>query len=419
MRVVRLQAENVKRLRAVDISVGEDEPVVVITGKNAAGKSSVLDAIWYALGGKDAAPSKPIREGERSASVTLDLGKFVVERRFLSDDRSRLEVRAPDGATYQSPQTLLDSLLGELTFDPLEFARQGRKEQRETLLRAMGVTVDDLDARRKELFDERTGIGREVRAAKVQLDEADRPEGELPEREIDVSGIHARITEAKLAERAHEQAVERRSSLLARREELLAEVADLERRIGELRARAENQQAAADTLDAQIAAHAAPDLAAMEAELVAAAETNAAVQRRREFRKQLDRLKRTEAAWDDLTNQIAHVDLEKEARLARAGLPLAGLGLDDEGVTYNGLPFDQLSSAEQLRVSMAAAMAANPELRVIRIGDGSLLDSASMEIVRQMAVDGDWQIWCERVDETGRVGVYIEDGEVAADNRGA
>jgi len=416
--VVRLQAENVKRLRAVDISVGEDEPVVVLTGKNAAGKSSVLDAIWYALGGKGAAPSKPIREGKQSASVILNLGKFVVERRFLSDDRSRLEVRAPDGATYQSPQTLLDSLLGELTFDPLEFARQDRKRQRETLLRVMGVVVDDLDARRKELFDERIVVGREVRAAKILLDEQEQPKGEVPDVEVDVSGVHARITDAKLAVRGQEQTIERKDSLMRRRQEIAEEIENLDRRRNELVARMEDQEVAARTLDAQIVAHVPPDLAGLEAELVAAAETNDLVQRRRGFRKQLDRLHRTEATWDELTKQIALVETEKEARLARAGLPLSGLGLDDEGVTYNGLPFEQLSSAEQLRVSMATAMAANPELRVIRISDGSLLDSTSMEIVRQMAIDGDWQIWVERVDETGRVGVYIEDGEIAADNRG-
>ena len=40
-----------------------------------------------------------------------------------------------------------------------------------------------------------------------------------------------------------------------------------------------------------------------------------------------------------------------------------------------------------------------------------------MEVVRKMASEGDWQVWIERVDDTGKVGLYIEDGQVMADNR--
>ena len=51
MQIVELRAENVKRLSAVTIR--PTGPVVEITGKNEAGKSSVLDSIWMALGGAE------------------------------------------------------------------------------------------------------------------------------------------------------------------------------------------------------------------------------------------------------------------------------------------------------------------------------------------------------------------------------
>ena len=99
-------------------------------------------------------------------------------------------------------------------------------------------------------------------------------------------------------------------------------------------------------------------------------------------------------------------------------MPLEGLSFDDYGgITFGGFPLDQASQAEQLRISLEIAMAAQPELRIIRITDGSLLDSASLEAIRKAAADGDYQVWIESVDETGKVGVVIEDGEVVADNQ--
>jgi hypothetical protein len=94
-----------------------------------------------------------------------------------------------------------------------------------------------------------------------------------------------------------------------------------------------------------------------------------------------------------------------------------GLGFDDDGVTYNGVPFSQCSSAEQLRVSLGVAMALNPRIRVLRITDGSLLDAENLAVIEEMADLQDFQVWIERVAEDGEVGVVIEDGAVKAVRR--
>lgn len=103
--------------------------------------------------------------------------------------------------------------------------------------------------------------------------------------------------------------------------------------------------------------------------------------------------------------------------IARAKLPVVGIGFGDGVVTYNGIPFDQSSSAEQLRVSMSIAMAANPKLRVIRIIDGSLLDDDSLSAIAEMAQEGDYQVWIERVDTSGKIGIVIEDGMIKSENK--
>ena len=154
MKIIKLTAENVKRLRAVEIT--PDGTVQVITGRNAQGKTSVLDAIWLALGGGAASREtvRPIRDGEDHASVTLDLGDLTVTRTWTGDKTS-LSVKAADGAKYSSPQGVLDSLVGRLSFDPLEFTRLSGRDQVSALLDivSLDVDLDDLARQRQTAYD--------------------------------------------------------------------------------------------------------------------------------------------------------------------------------------------------------------------------------------------------------------------------
>ena len=119
-----------------------------------------------------------------------------------------------------------------------------------------------------------------------------------------------------------------------------------------------------------------------------------------------------------LSDKIKRCEEDRQEAIHAATMPLEGMSFDDYGsITFGDLPLNQASGAEQLRISLEIAMAAQPELRIIRITDGSLLDSDSLEAIRKAAADGDYQVWIESVDETGKVGVVIEDGEVVADNQ--
>jgi hypothetical protein len=112
------------------------------------------------------------------------------------------------------------------------------------------------------------------------------------------------------------------------------------------------------------------------------------------------------------TKAIEVLDAEREKAIAAAKMPVEGLTLGDGVVLYNGLPFEQAASSAKLKVSCAVAMAANPELRIIRTYDGSLLDRKSLAMLAAMAKSRDFQCWVERVDESGKIGFVIEDGEL-------
>jgi len=129
-----------------------------------------------------------------------------------------------------------------------------------------------------------------------------------------------------------------------------------------------------------------------------------------------------EAIIESLKREMELVKIEKEEALEEAKLPVSGLTVTEDGVMLANadgdlVPFCQASTAQQLRVALAIAMAANPDLRVIRISDGSLLDDNSLQIIEEMAGEKDFQIWIEYAsrNDKDRVGVYIEDGSIVED----
>lgn len=418
MRIYQFNAENVKRLRAVEIT--PDENVVVISGRNAQGKTSVLDAIWLALAGGSASQETPrvIRDGEDEASVTLDLGDFTVTRTWR-EGKSNLAVMSKDGAKYSSPQTFLNEKLGALSFDPLAFANSEAKKQLETLLSLVELPFDpdELAAHRRGVFDTRTDVNRRLGDAKAQLRSFDILHGggtpDEEESTADIAAAQSQYEEDMAAAREYERV------LTIRRENVTKGEQTMTRLVAELEQAKRHYDMDVDKLDEHASAPVPwPERVDWAERLRELEETNAAVRSKREYRALQEKVGSIQAHVDVLTTELGAIDTSKERALAEAKMPIEGLGFDDDGVTYNGVPFKQASGAEQLRVSIAMAMAMNPQIRVIRISDGSLLDRENMAIIADMAQEHDFQCWIERVDESGGVGFTIEDGEVVNAERG-
>jgi DNA repair ATPase RecN len=410
MKIVELRAERFKRLSAVEISPAGD--VVIISGKNGAGKSSVLDAIWLALGGapaaKDSGTTRPVKDGEVDAFVRLDLGEITVTRKWTADGGSSLTVEGAKGKKFSSPQTLLDSLVGSLSFDPLAFSRMSPKDQRKALTEAVKLDFDPdaLDAQRKELYDERTAANRELKTLEARLSSMPVPKAGIPEEEESLSDL---LGELKAANAEIERQAQERRKL----EEMRARATALKEQIDHLRAelaalaeQGKAQSALVDSLGE------CPAIAGIEQRINSIQETNAVVRAAREYRTVKAMADKVRKESEALTQKMEALEQEKSQGFERAQFPVKGLAFDAEGVTFNGIPFQQCSSAEQVRIAVAVAAALNPKIRVIRIADGSLLDSASMAEIERLAKEHDMQIWIERVDESGGVGIVIEDGAV-------
>ncbi len=414
MRIIKLRAENFKRLRAVTIT--PDGDVVQICGRNGQGKTSTLDAIWAALGGKRACPDQPIRQGEKSAKVTVDLGDFVITRKFTAKG-TQLEVLADNGAKYPSPQAILDGLVGELSFDPQAFARTDAKAQAETLRELVGLDLSALDRRIAGVYEERKDANRECKRLEGALDTLPVHDGEP--KPVVLDDLFEELERLQQGNLERERGLTRLSSMREQSVRLTEQVASINQEIEELESRRTgilNKRVTlieeGKVLQRETEAIEPNDLGPVREQISNAETTNRQVGENRHYADTQAELAEAQELADSLTQRLDGMAEEKAEQIASADYPIEGLALTDGGVTYREVPFDQASSAEQLRISAAIGLALNPKLRVLLIRDGSLLDAESMELLAKMAAEADGQLWIERVGDEGDVGVVIEDGEV-------
>jgi len=411
MKIIELYAENVKRIKAVRIK--PDGSLIVIGGENAQGKTSVLDAIMAGLGGKGNCPDKPLREGAEKGTVEIDLDRFKVKRTFTPTGGGQLTVANKDGSRFPSPQSMLDDLLGELTFDPLAFAKSKEKEQIEMLQKIVGIDFDDFNKRFKEDFDGRTDANREIKKLTVAIEELERQvPKDAPLEAVSVSGLIEKLQEAQRHNEKVREAVDRVSGSKLSLNTAAGEVAHLEKRLKQARMRHAMALKSLKTNQVNLASMQKINTDHIE-EQIKESESKNILFRKAESLKQLTQERR---GWygtaRDLSAKLEGIQKEKADAIAAAHLPVSGLSFDDDGITYNGQPFSQASDAEQLRVSVALGIAANPELKVLLIRNGSLLDKKNLALVAKMAEEAGAQVWMERVGEDEATTIVMEDGEV-------
>lgn len=410
MKIINLQAENVKKLIAIDITPTGN--LVEISGKNGQGKTSVLDSLWWALSGAANIQGSPIRNGEKQALIKLDFGEFIVTRTFKKDDNrttSTIRIEDAEGTVIRQPQTMLDKLLGQLSFDPLAFARMSKKQQFEQLKRFVpGVDFEAIEAERLKLYDQRTNINRQALEAKVLADKIV-VSIEAGEKEVDESALIQELEDAGKHNSSIEQRKANRNKLKDRQEFLQSEIKKLSEQVAEMK------KEAGDIVEKFLNAPTLPepiDTSVITNKIKVARETN----KKFEYlgRREGHLLTRQNLLEEShaITEQIETIDADKRSKIAEAKLPVEGLGFGDNEILIDDVPFNQASDAEQLQVSIAMAMALNPDIRVIRVRDGSLLDEDSMAMLAKMADDKDYQVWIETVNSGKAGAIVLEDGMI-------
>ncbi len=435
-KIISLRVSNVKRIKAIEILPSGD--VITIGGKNDAGKSSLIDSIFYLLAGSGVVCEQPIRQGANKAEITAELkeypgtdekailiGDLIVKKQFSINGAPTLRITTKEGVPLSSPQTILDQLCVKVTFDPLAFTRLEPIKQVDTLRKLVGLDFTELNAKQKRIYEDRALTNREVAVRRGKLQHMVHHE-DAPEVEVSVADLMGKLNEIRQKNAAN-AAVRNKTAAVnskvldAQREidHTQLEIKELTAKLNSVNQRLVEEQKIHKTMlddqkahETQLATLVDLDELGVQTEITNADKVNVKV---RENNTRLALSAEMATLETKSANQtIAHdaINVEREYLLKQCKFPLDGLGFDDSGVLLHGVPFDQAGTAAKIKASMAIGLALNPKLRIILIRDGALLDDESMKVVAEMAKANDAQCWIELVGEGGHPSVVIEDGQI-------
>ena len=403
IKINKLEIENVKRVKAVKIEPAANG-LTVIGGDNNQGKTSVLDAIAWALGGNEFRPSQAKRNGSTippNLHIVMSNG-LVVERKGKNSD---LKVTDPSG--QRVGQQLLNSFVERLALDLPKFMEVSGKEKAKILLKIIGVgdQLAVLEQEEKELYNQRLTIGQiadrkkkfadeqpyypDVPGEPVSASDLIRQQQEILARNGENQRKRSRLHEL---EQQYQTVMEQMKALLHRQEELEKDLAVA-------------RMAAQDLQD--------ESTVELEQNLSRIEEIN------RKVRANLDKDK-AEADAQDYQDQYAalttRIDAARKAQtdlLANAQLPLPGLSVQDADLVYMGQKWDNMSGSDRLKVATAIVRKLNPECGFV------LLDKLEQMDLKTLQEFGEWleqeglQAIATRVSTGGECSIIIEDGYVA------
>lgn len=423
VKITSFEAENVKRVKTVALEPTQNG-LTVIGGGNGQGKTSILDAISWALGGDRFKPSTPKREGSvTDPYLHVELSNGIVVERKGKD--STLKVLDPEGR--KSGQILLNDLLESLALNLPKFLSKNDKEKAEILLRIIGVgdELASLDAQEQKLYQQRTSIGQYERQKRGAAEEMTLWPN-VPDEPISASELIQEQQAILLRNAENQKKRDQVYSLKKQKEELLDRIGRISNEIAakqdEIK-KLEQEKAqtvltfnetVADFVTAQKAAEQLQDESteAIEKSLTDIDATNAKIREnaaREAAIKEADELK---GQYDELSQQLDTVRNARVRLLDGADLPLPELGVESGVLTYKGKAWDCMSSSEQLRVSTAIVRRLKPECGFVLVDKLEQFDTQTLADFGSWAESEGLQVIGTRVSTGDECSIIIEDGRV-------
>lgn len=405
--ISKFEIENVKRVKVVKVKP-DATGLTILGGDNGQGKTSVLDAIAYGLGGEKYRPSQFTRnESTIPGTIKIVMSNgLVVERKGKN---AALKVTDPSG--QKAGQALLDSFISTLALDLPKFLEASSKEKANTLLQIIGVgeQLARMDRQEKELFSERTVTGRTADTKEKYA--ANQPYyPDAPKELISASELIQKQQDI-LARNAQRQQWRRdHDALLAKAMQIDDQIEDLQKRILSLKQDKQTVMEQVRVSEKTPAEMKMESTAELEQNLAQIDEINRKVRANLDKERAEEDAKGYREAYDQLTVKINEIRNARKALLQNADLPLPGLSIEDGELIYQGQLWDNMSGSQRLIVATAIVRKLNPECGFV------LMDKLEQMDLRTLKEFGAWleqeglQVIATRVSTGEECSIIIEDG---------
>ncbi|HAP15102.1 MAG TPA: chromosome segregation protein SMC [Lactococcus sp.] len=400
IKINKLYIENVKRVKAVKLEPTKNG-LTVIGGRNGQGKTSILDAIAWALGGNKYKPSQAKREG---SVLPPNLHIVMSNGLEIRRDSKNSDLKVIDPSGNKAGQQLLNSFVEELAINLPKFIDSSNADKAKILLQIIGVgdQLFELEKKEAELYNKRRTIG-QIADQKKKFAAEMNYYTEAPKELVSASEL-IREQQAILAKNAENGRIRaQRDSLKERQEKLDSEIA----RLIEERAEVERQLEIAEKSALDLQDESTEEL---ERNIEQIDDVN------RKVRANFDKDKANEDAqeykdqYDTMTNEIEQVRLEKSKLLEDADLPLSDLSVSEGELIYKGQRWDNMSGAEQLKVSTAIVRKLKPDCGFILIDKLEQMDLDTLKEFGQWLEQEELQAIATRVSTGDECSIIISDG---------
>ena len=416
VKITALEAENVKRIKAVALTPAPTG-LTLVGGNNNQGKTSVLDALAWALGGERFRPTAAQRDGAVAPAhlkVTLSNG-VVVERKGKN---ASLTVTDPTGR--RSGQQLLNAFVEPLALDLPRFMDASDKEKADILLRIIGIGAElhTRDLEIKGLYDKRTFTGQLAAQKKhfaeelVSYPEApDEPvsASELIRQQQDILARNGENQRLRAQYAELEQQVQQCVDELKRTRERIATLQQLADELDAKHTKLFNQRETARKTVSQLQDESTAEL---EASIRDIEETNRKVRANLEKSRAEDEAAQYASEYDRLTESIQQKRADRMALLNGADLPLPGLSVEDGVLTYKGKHWRDMSGSDQLRVAAAIVRRLTPDCGFVLLDKLEQMDLTTLQEFSAWLEAEGLQAIATRVSTGSECQIIIEDGMV-------
>jgi predicted ATP-dependent endonuclease of OLD family len=438
MKVEKVEIQNFKGIEKMDVELAGRS--IYVLGKNEAGKSSLLDAIFLALDSKKVV-KHPLKQGEKNGRISVQLDNGYKVERIIKESGVTLQIETPDGFKSSTKKTL-ENLTGDISFDVFRFvelskSKPGRREQVEMVTSLLSEKdkekiekcndeIANIKTRRQEIFKEgKTNKGeKESLEAEVENHDPAKYTNYVDTKELarEYQDRQRKITEYSQTEmqQARELNELQRKKEVAEREatEAEQEIKELELKLQKAK---ETKQARADEakdMDKKIkgkieenkktlAGMEKPEVGDLGAEIQEAEKHNKIADKFRKIEELAEKLMAGGEEYKALGKKVDELNQQKFE--AASKLPIEGLTFDDNVLYLDGLEVDDtvLSTSQIMKLGIGLAMAKNPNFKGLKIPQGESLDSENMKAIIELAEKEGYQMFIEKVTTDEKVKVQI------------
>ena len=436
LKVIKASIQNFKNISYREVEF--EGRSAIIAGPNEIGKSSLIQAILSPLNSKFM-PIEPIKKGEERAKIELTIaGKingekqhYVISTYFSPEhSRGRLVMESEGGAKISGGKSTLNEIIGNISFDVFEFIRLGRteggksseagvKKQIELLKSFMPNDVlrklHELDTERSKKYAARTDVNSEVKYIDSLVKGTHYTVEQIEKYSVVQSAeeIQAKLDKAnKLNENINkclgivDDAPVKISEIEKDNFDLDTEIIKLSEKIQQIKFQIEENKSRIVDINTKktqaeewLKGREKVDLQPIYGSFNTITEHNGHVEKVKALKEHEINLKKKQSESDQITKDIEKIDQDKKDIFKSSTLPVPGLEFDENQVLLDGLPFneDQVPTSKLIEIGLKLGAALNPNLRLMVIKDGSLLDKKAMDHVLDFCDKNNYQVLVEMV----------------------